>query len=206
MVPEVIEASEEGLLFEYLEPGSEDSLALAQGLAELHQSEESRFGFESNNFIGLTEQRNSWSKNWPEFFIKRRLRFQAQLGEDKGWFRESEEFEAYLERVRLILSEDEIQPSLLHGDLWSGNVYWSSKGPALIDPAVYFGDSEADLAFSEMFGGFSSQFYQKYFSLRKKTSAYSIKKRIYNLYHLMNHANIFGGSYCQQVRHELGVV
>ncbi len=203
IIPEVLQVSEQGLLLEFLEPGAEASKALARGLAELHEADANSFGLDSDNFIGLTEQPNVLSNNWPEFFCEQRLRFQAELGKRKGWFNDSEVFESYLTRAHSVLSEGRIQPSLIHGDLWSGNVYWSSKGPALIDPAVYFGDSEADLAFSEMFGGFSTEFYETYFSTRASSKNYAQKKKIYNFYHLINHANIFGGSYCSQVSHQL---
>ena len=145
---------------------------------------ESQFGFASDNFIGLSEQKNSWNQDWADFFIEKRLCFQAELGKGRGWFQETDSFRTYLDWAKEVLSADKVRPSLVHGDPWSGNVFWSKKGAALIDPAVYFGDSEVDLAFSEMFGGFPGYFYNSYFSARAKSEYYSEKKRIYNLYHL----------------------
>jgi len=104
------------------------------------------------------------------------------------------------EKIVSLLNEHTAKPSLLHGDLWSGNVYWARSGPALIDPACYFGSPEADLAFTEMFGGFSQAFYRAYAEVNPQLTGYEQRKDVLNLYHYMTHANLFGGGYISSVR------
>ena len=134
-------------------------------------------------------------------FFKYRLLYQAQLGKSSGWF--TEELESILfskeKLIKDFLAEGPSEASLLHGDLWSGNVFWSNDGPALIDPAVYYGSREADLAMTELFSGFSRDFYQAYEKVFPMISGYQKRREVLNLYHLMNHANLFAGTYINSV-------
>ena len=179
-----------------------DSEALGQQLAALHRAvaapDGRSFGWERDNFIGSTPQPNPPGDSWAEFFIEHRLRFQFKLAARKG--RRFESVDAFLEKTADLLSHNP-QPSLLHGDLWAGNAAFSEAGePVIFDPAVYRGDREAELAFTEMFGGFSPEFYHAYQEAWPLDPGYSVRKEIYNLYHVLNHFNIFGGGYAMQAQ------
>lgn len=173
----------------------------ARELAALHSTRFSQFGFHADNYIGENVQKNSWSDSWAEFFLTERIDFQAELGRANGWFglELSQRFESARVKIEEALSSLSIYPSLLHGDLWGGNVHWTEEGAYLIDPATYYGHFEADIAFTEMFGGFSESFYKAYSEVLLLESDYDTRKEIYNLYHIMNHANQFGGSYIDSV-------
>lgn len=169
-------------------------------LAQLHRSNRSpRCGFSHDNHIGATPQPNGWMVNWHEFFGERRLLFQVELARKQG------RADAAMERgvqelVRklpdLIPALDEGGASILHGDLWGGNYMVSEDNdPVLIDPAVYYGHREADLAMTQLFGGFSPDFYGAYQAEWPLVPGYEQRRDIYNLYHLLNHLNLFGGSY-----------
>ena len=157
-------------------------------LAALHRQTGARFGWHRNNSIGLSPQRNDWSDDWVEFWRERRLRPQFERAGLKCEF-----FEHLLEGHRP-------QPSLLHGDLWSGNAGFTREGPVVFDPAVYYGDREADLAMTELFGGFPSGFYDAYHAAYPLEPGYQKRKHLYNLYHLLNHLNLFGAGYLAQVK------
>ncbi|MCC6931843.1 MAG: fructosamine kinase family protein [Deltaproteobacteria bacterium] len=183
------------------DPSVEDLEKFAQQLAMLHKVISDEYGLERNNFIGSLPQENTEMSNWGEFFFNQRLVKQAQLGSVSGWFDYNfERLFAVKQQVIIdLLNEvNDEGPTLLHGDLWSGNVYWTKEGAALIDPAVYFGNREADIAFSEMFGGFGRRFYQAYQDAYPLRSGYPKRKIILNLYHQMTHANMFGGSYVSE--------
>jgi len=189
------------LLLEYIEPGSKASdfwEEFGRLLAGLHRGRhEGRFGFGQDNYIGASPQKNSWESEWPRFFAEHRLRFQLELARSRGhsnerWMRG---LEGIIERIEELLPHPE-HPSLLHGDLWGGNYMVDERGRAvLIDPAVYYGDREADLAMTELFGGFDSRFYEAYNEMWPIEPGYRERKELYNLYHLLNHFNLFGGSY-----------
>jgi Fructosamine-3-kinase len=133
----------------------------------------------------------------PEFFCTRRLAYQLQLAQQRGArFPRKEQL---LNRVRECLQATAVTPVLVHGDLWSGNAAFTQTGePVIFDPAVYYGHHEVDLAMSELFGGFAAEFYQGYQSEWPIDAGYAQRKIIYNLYHILNHFNLFGGSYWQQ--------
>jgi fructosamine-3-kinase len=170
---------------------------LGEGLASIHAKPQARFGFEEDNYIGLNPQPNAFNDSWGGFFLRQRLEFQVGLIADKQRRRY---FSQCLRQTALRLQEfldgEPILPSLLHGDLWNGNVLCGEDGRVwLIDPASYYGDAEVDLAMTEMFGGFPAEFYAAYRARRPESSGWPLKKRIYNLYHYLNHLNLFGDAY-----------
>lgn len=171
--------------------------ALGQGLARLHQVTAREYGLEHDNFIGANPQPNQPANTWIEFFRDHRLGYQAGLAAQKGHL--PKQRARLLEKLQVRLGDwlPELPPaSLLHGDLWGGNWLTTAVGqPALIDPAVYYGHREAEIAFTELFGGFSSTFYAAYNQIWPLDSDYSERKDLYNLYHLLNHLNLFGESY-----------
>jgi fructosamine-3-kinase len=152
-----------------------------------------RFGWESDNWIGLSPQKNAWDDDWPGFFWEFRLAPQLQRA---GLLKESSSFLSRLERL---FQQYKPIPSLLHGDLWSGNVGFTQEGPVIFDPAVYYGDREADIAMTELFGGFPDEFYSEYKKELPLDRGYETRKHLYNLYHLLNHLNLFGSGYRAQV-------
>lgn len=197
--PEIIELNTSYMTLAQIDSVSPSAAQMAElgiGLAKLHNQPQKEFGYAVNNFIGLSPQNNIFTDNWGEFFLNFRLQPQVH------WIKNSEvkhQFRAILSgaQTKLVerLNSSCQTPSLLHGDLWSGNVMFSTSQIYLIDPAVYFGDSEADIAMTEMFGGFHPEFYQAYQSLRPLSRDYAFKREIYNLYHYLNHYNLFGSAY-----------
>lgn len=169
-------------------------------LAQLHRATQTRFGWFRDNTIGSTRQPNQYEDNWLTFWRKHRLGFQIDLairhGLGAGAQSRGEKLLAQLEDFF-----DGYQPkaSLLHGDLWSGNYAISTDGePVIFDPAVYFGDREADLAMTELFGSFGREFYAAYNDSWPLDEGYKVRKTLYNLYHILNHYNLFGGGYGSQ--------
>ncbi len=206
-VPEVVlvcESSDEqptAILMEALEPAASrtlaDSAELGRALAELHRVHAERFGFHIDNFIGELPQINSKADSWGEFFLNNRIDYQAQIGRERGWFSDecSQLLKQKRERISDALNEHSPVPCLLHGDLWSGNVFWAVAGPALIDPAVYFGCREADIGMTQCFGRFDARFYGAYEESFPLEAGHEHRIEILNLYHLMTHANMFGAGY-----------
>ncbi|WP_372995714.1 fructosamine kinase family protein [Marinobacter sp.] len=170
--------------------------ALGEGLARLHRLSQAAYGWGRDNYIGLSPQPNRWCDRWGEFFVCDRLGYQVSRVRDAG---QRARFQEILDQHSQVLIEwlnvhcD--HPSLLHGDLWNGNVLFDSNKPWLIDPAVYCGDREADIAMTEMFGGFGEAFYRAYDQHYPRSAVYGVKRDIYNLYHYLNHYNLFGGGY-----------
>ncbi len=158
------------------------------------------FGFGADNFIGSRRQKNTWTDQWIPFFRDYRLRPQLKAAERWLDQRDRKLADSMLEHLDQYLIEPKA-PSLIHGDLWAGNVMTGSDGRAwIIDPAAYYGHPEADLAMTELFGGFSTAFYDSYFADAKIEAGYQDRKDIYNLYHLLNHLNLFGVSYLSSVQ------
>ena len=181
------------ILLEHLDLGrGGDWSALGRMLAALHRQTGPRFGWPRDNYIGFTPQQNGWCDDWAVFWREERMRPQVELAKKNGFAVEMPPL-ALLENHRP-------QPSLLHGDLWSGNAGFTANGPVVFDPAVYYGDRETDLAMSELFGGFPREFYQAYNAAFALAPGYEQRKHLYNLYHLLNHLNIFGGGYLEQVK------
>jgi fructosamine-3-kinase len=175
--------------------------ALGAGLAQLHRGSlighDGRFGWERDNFIGSGPQANRWGETWGAFFAEQRLRPQLSWAADSGHALPGAE--ALLERVPLWLAEHPAEPSLVHGDLWSGNAaLLQGGGGAIFDPAVYRGDREVDLAMAQLFGGFPRSFFRGYEREWPLEAGHQRRVELYNLYHLLNHANLFGGGYWQQ--------
>ncbi|AFZ52504.1 Fructosamine/Ketosamine-3-kinase [Cyanobacterium aponinum PCC 10605] len=191
------------IVLEYFELGRGSSQSwqlMGKKLAQLHRyQKETRFGWKINNTIGSTPQINDWGDNWSEFFAETRIGYQLKLANRKGAnFSNIGEIVA---QIKDILSHRNPHPSLLHGDLWSGNAAFTADGtPTIFDPAFYYGDREADIAMTELFGGFPSDFYQGYNQEYPLDSGYQQRKTIYNLYHILNHFNLFGGGYLSQAK------
>lgn len=175
--------------------------ALARQLAELHACSSEHFGLESDNYIGRTQQANAPERQWPQFFARKRLQPQLDRARQQGMECKLYETGTLLaEKLPAFFVDRRVQPSLLHGDLWSGNAAMLADGtPVLFDPATYFGDAEADLAMAELFGGFPESFYAEYRRARPLAFGYEQRKTLYNLYHMLNHFNLFGASYLSQV-------
>jgi fructosamine-3-kinase len=168
-----------------------------EGLAGLHRHTANRYGFALDNYIGRLPQSNTWTGSWPDFFRRERLAPQAEMAREGGVWRSRWDapFETLCRRLDDLLPA-EPEPSLLHGDLWSGNFMVTATGqPCLIDPAAYYGHREADLAMTELFGGFDDRFYAAYREAWPLRDGYDERRDVYNLYHLLNHANHFGGRY-----------
>jgi fructosamine-3-kinase len=170
-------------------------------LAELHSTTRSNFGFDHDNFIGSTPQPNPWTSNGYSFFADHRLGFQAELAARKGLLTKSDlaDIQAIIRKLPEIIPE---QPaSLLHGDLWSGNAISDEKGqPAMIDPAAHFGWAEAELGMTTLFGRFPERFYQAYQERRPLEPGWENRLGLYNIYHMLNHVNLFGGGYLAGAR------
>ncbi len=170
---------------------------MGRKLAAMHKASSSQgFGWKINNTIGSTPQINTWTTDWAEFYIKHRLGYQFQLARRRGGnFPSSEKLLAAIPE----LLAHQVQPSLVHGDLWGGNAGCTISGePVIFDPATYFGDREVDIAMTELFGGFPAAFYQGYNEVFPLDTGYEQRKTLYNLYHILNHFNLFGGGYASQ--------
>lgn len=184
----------------------ESGALLGRQLADLHRHVGEHFGFGEDNWIGGSPQLNGWRNQWPQFFADRRLRPQLQWAIGNGMERQlAEQGESLAERLAAFFVDYHPQPSLLHGDLWSGNASALPDGtPVIFDPAVYYGDREADVAMSELFGGFPESFYVAYRTAWPLDSGYEARKVLYNLYHVLNHFNLFGAGYLGQARRMMG--
>jgi protein-ribulosamine 3-kinase len=189
------------LVLEHLDMrGSGDYAALGRSLALVHSARGGFFGWTRDNYIGRTPQLNTHSSSWSDFWCGARLSPQLGLAR-KSVLGASllEKGERLLEAVPHLLRGHAPVPSLLHGDLWGGNTGFLGGGlPVLFDPAVYWGDRETDLAMTELFGGFPPGFYSAYAEIAPVDSGYARRKPLYNLYHVLNHANLFGGAYASQ--------
>lgn len=206
-VPAVYSAGESFLLLEYLmaaPPAPDTWPVLGQQLARLHGATRPRFGFDHDNYIGATPQPNPWTADGHRFFAEHRLRFQAKRAYRAGLIGP-----AMLGRVeRLAERLPSLVPaqaaSLVHGDLWSGNIIAGPAGQAcLIDPAAHFGWAEADLAMTTLFGRPPQVFFDGYLAERPLMGGYRGRFELYNLYHLLNHVNLFGATYLPAVEASL---
>ncbi len=192
------------LVLEYLDLVGADARSLEQlgrELALMHRATHKHFGWQRDNTIGSTPQVNTPSNDWIGFWRQQRLGFQLKLTGDHRLMDKGERLMADLENF---FRDYRPAPSLLHGDLWGGNVAACGGRPVIFDPAVYYGDREADIAMTELFGGFSARFYQAYNEAWPLDPGYKTRKTLYNLYHVLNHFNLFGGGYGAQAEHMLG--
>ena len=189
------------LVLEYLELDSRGNAGLlGEQLAALHRCTQLRFGFAQDNFIGTTAQPNGWSDDWVTFWRERRLGFQLRLAAENGY---RGKLQTLGEKLAAALPDFFTGytplPALLHGDLWSGNHAYLPDGmPVIFDPAPYYGDRECDLAMTELFGGYPANFYAAYRAAYPLDAGYPLRRDLYNLYHILNHANLFGGGYANQ--------
>lgn len=196
-----VEASQAFLVLEHIELGARGDWALLGAqLAQLHKTTSEQFGWARDNTIGSTPQINTQCDDWIEFWRERRLAYQLKLAAKNGYTgslqKNGERLAASLDTF---FRDYRPQPSLLHGDLWGGNAAFDEAGsPVIFDPAVYFGDREADIAMTELFGGFGRGFYSAYDEAFPLDNGYKVRKTLYNLYHVLNHLNLFGGSYLRQ--------
>ncbi|WP_067774689.1 fructosamine kinase family protein [Nostoc sp. NIES-3756] len=189
------------IVLEWLEMGGGNSTSweeMGRRLAMMHKATSQQdYGWDMNNTIGSTPQINTWTPDWTEFYTKHRLGYQFQLARRRGGsFPKQDELLAALPEL---LADHEVQPSLVHGDLWGGNAGCTVAGePVIFDPATYFGDREVDIAMTELFGGFPAAFYKGYNQVFPLDTGYEQRKTLYNLYHILNHFNLFGGGYASQ--------
>ena len=203
IIPEVILVKEVNdtpgyLLLEFLEighpqNGDED---LGWGLSRLHRIRGENFGFRSASYCGLTLQDNTWQDNWPKFFAEQRIgALVSQIQKERGMSSEHlKVYEKLIEKIPSLLPVSSA-PLLIHGDLWSGNYMMTQRGPALIDPAAYYADREMEMGIMTMFGGFSARFWSAYNEAYPLPSDWRSRNRLYQLYHILNHYMLFGGSY-----------
>lgn len=206
------------LALEYLELGRSSTTSnrlLGQQMAFLHQQNQPYFGWHRDNTIGSTLQVNHHTHDWLKFWREQRLGFQLQLAVKNGYGGHLQKVgERLCSELTVFFMDYTPSPSLLHGDLWAGNVATDKQGnPVIFDPACYYGDREADLAMTELFGGFSGDFYAAYRDVWALDDGYRVRKKLYNLYHILNHLNLFGGGYLRQAENmiatllaEIGVV
>jgi fructosamine-3-kinase len=197
------------LVLEYLEMSnvsSSGTAALGARLAAMHRISSGKFGWMRDNTIGATPQINSYSLSWIQFWREQRLGYQLQLARVNGYTGKLQtQGEQLLAQLDFFFPEAKPVASLLHGDLWSGNYSFDHAGqPVLFDPAVYYGDRETDIAMTELFGGFPATFYAAYREAYPLDPGYSTRKTLYNLYHILNHLNLFGGGYLRQAEQMTG--
>jgi len=198
-----VSGSKAFLVMEHLTVGGAGSAAqLGEALAAMHRCTSEQFGWHRDNTIGSTPQHNTPEESWLHFWSEQRLGFQIDLALEAGASRALESRGAELtEWLPAFLDGREPEASLLHGDLWSGNYAFTQKGePTIFDPAVYYGDRETDIAMTELFGGFGADFYAAYNNDWPLDSGYALRKTLYNLYHILNHYNMFGGGYLSQAQ------
>jgi fructosamine-3-kinase len=199
------DASQAWLVLEHLTlapRGSGDEREFGRRLARLHRHTGTAFGWTRDNTIGTTPQHNTQSTDWLGFWRENRMRVQLDLAAHRGYGGRLQETGArLLDRLGALLRPHAPPPSLLHGDLWGGNAAFTDRGePVVFDPAVYYGDRETDLAMTELFGGFSAEFYRGYWDDWPVEPGYAQRRDLYNLYHVLNHLNLFGGSYLGQAQ------
>lgn len=197
------------LIMEYIEfAGRGDPEQFGRQLARLHRVHSPVYGWHRDNTIGATTQVNTPASHWIAFWRDHRLGYQLRLAARKGYGGSLQaKGERLLDAFPALFDDYHPPASLLHGDLWGGNYATDSNGrPVIFDPAVYYGDREADLAMTELFGGFNSRFYDAYNESYALDAGYATRKTLYNLYHVLNHLNLFGGGYGAQAEHMMSVL
>ena len=181
--------------------GPDTETALGTQLADLHRHTAEQFGWHRDNTIGSTPQRNAWSDDWVRFYGEHRLGFQLELAAANGFGKDLQsEGRQLLDHLGYYFSDYWPEASLLHGDLWGGNWAAAEGQPVIFDPAVYYGDRESDIAMTQLFGGFGERFYEAYESAWPMSPGYRKRILLYQLYHVLNHLNLFGSSYLGRAR------
>lgn len=193
------------LVLEFVElkrASAQSERLLGEQLAKLHLQKQPFFGWQIDNTIGSTPQSNLRTDKWGKFWREQRLSFQLKLAAQKGYGGQLQILgEKLCERLEDFFSDYAPEPSLLHGDLWGGNAAVTlDNQPIIFDPACYYGDRETDLAMTELFGGFGRDFYSAYNDVWQLDAGYKTRKTLYNLYHILNHVNLFGGGYASQAQ------
>ena len=207
-VPEVIGFDDDFLLLEHIGSTEREEnffTSFAVLIAKMHKYTSDSYGFYEDNYVGSSVQKNipqtSEKRSWAEFYWNNRLMYQFKMMEQRGYVTaELKECFTFLEKTYPeIVIDDDVFPSLIHGDLWSGNFITDNSGEAcLIDPAVYYGSREVDLAMMKLFGGFPNEFFQTYNEVFPLNAGWEYRENIYKLYHVMNHLNLFGRGYYNQ--------
>lgn len=192
------------LLLEYLESSggnAKSDAKLGSGLAQIHRYSADNFGFNNDNYCGATLQNNRWKNSWIEFYRDNRLGFLIQQIKTERPFSVEDVslFEKLMERLPGLLPESSV-PALIHGDLWSGNYMHTVDGPALIDPATSFSNREMEFGMITLFGGFSPRFFDAYNEFNPLPDDWKQRNQLYQLYHILNHYLLFGGSYLSQAK------
>ena len=213
IIPKVINYFEyensEFLVMEWLDLKNLNQKKLGAGIAEIHlnsnKNQPNKFGYPVLGFIGTTEQLDGWENNWCDCFIK--LRIEPQLLLLKKFSTDINLINRIKSKIKVHLSNHDPMNSLIHGDLWSGNISsgYLEKG-VIFDPSCWWADSEIDIAMTRLFGGFTDDFYNEYFKIIKEKKGSKDRTTIYNFYHILNHANIFGGSYINQVNNYINLI
>jgi protein-ribulosamine 3-kinase len=195
------------LALEWVEAGTptrKSEALLGEQLARQHRVTQSKFGWCRDNTIGRTPQLNAQCADWVTFYRDLRLRYQLDLAASNG-FDLREQGEVLLDRLPGFFKTHEPAPSLLHGDLWGGNWLTDERGqPVIFDPAVYYGDREADIAMTRLFGGYGRDFYAAYEAAWPLDAGYQTRTDLYNLYHVLNHLNLLGAGYLGQATSMIG--
>lgn len=201
-IPEVINVTDNYLVLEFIEEGCPShgyQERLAEALVSINKVKSDKYGLYEDNFIGNTLQKNSYSDDWVDFYITNRLDYQVILAGRSGYKEVEELYKKLRADIPDILKGSEEEPVLIHGDLWGGNVICDVAGnPVFIDPAVYYGHRELELAMTKLFGGFTPKFYDTYNNLYPLKKGWQNREYLYKLYHILNHLNIFGASYKNQ--------
>jgi fructosamine-3-kinase len=192
------------LLMDFIEsktPSNQDMALLGEQLAQLHLKTSDAFGFDTVNFIGTLPQSNKKHNKWVDFYIEERLLPQVETAIKRHLLSPVEVPDTNTMKLKTVVFFKDVKPSLLHGDLWSGNYLIATNGtPYLIDPATYYGHSEVDIAMSLLFGGFSNAFYETYHQIIPRDSYTEARIELYQLYYLLVHLNLFGSSYYNSVK------
>lgn len=188
-------------------PTAETERLLGAQLAKMHRHCKDRYGWHRDNTIGLTPQHNGWSDDWPDFFRTRRLDFQLELAARNGFGGELQSAGRRLsESLESLFRDYRPAASLLHGDLWGGNWAATDGQPIIFDPAVYYGDRESDIAMTQLFGGFGREFYSAYQECWPMEAGYEDRLKLYQLYHVLNHLNLFGSAYLRKAMLLIGEI
>ena len=190
------------LLMEWIDMQNFDQKNLGKGLGEMHlnsaESNPKVFGYPVEGFIGLTDQKKGWENNWIDCFLN--LRIMPQLLTLNSKILDKEIINKVEEKIKTELLNHQPINALVHGDLWSGNAGMDKNGKGVIfDPASWWADNEVDIAMTKLFGGFRKEFYEEYHRIFPKKNGFEKRIIIYNFYHILNHANMFGGGYLKQV-------